>query len=759
MLEETYFKFKKNILPKMKKMQPNFQEPVVEYCEPEQVIDICSYNHYLVRDKPSQKQEQHNDDNDIYDTSELKHEFEYGIYEDVFKTEQLMAELKRIDEAEKENKKLRDVQFDNFPLEQFSDAGRVANEGNPQLKAAADTELYDLEKRAIQIDIDKHEYENSSENTDDNYYDNSSPRADDDKSSQRADDDKSSQRADDDNTSQRADDDDDIQQTEVSHVQLPTVKDKYHVKHDDNTLRKLVYRPMYVPYNEDGQKLLLQQTTDMSRKDNLKLLYNSLPEGMCDNEYESLEQAVNDVETFQYSHETSTKHVLVQGVYVGSASPLIADIKTQPYSMLTYMDDGMMTGTYDNTNDPIYIDNGSTLNIMPTHFYDNAYYLHHLPKASTAAQTIHTGNSPVKTRFWIDILLNVQGCMMQFKLLVCDTQAQTGILLSKMALEQLQTWQDYSTNTLFVKQTAIPLHAIQNIELLPDHKTTIEVIADRTNELQCNELIEGQGIVWVWSNDSSKPLQPIVATFHNDKTLITFENTTGQTQHISKGAKVAVLDMRSKDGAMTNFEWDIPTDDEGNLVLYAHTFASSLKPTKLANEDPVLQAKTKINVSQAPNKHTVDTGNTDDPYLWLDLDDPRCTMTDEEILRIKVPFDKSILTAAEKEQLIKLMLQNTAAFSIRDEIGTCPYFEVKLKLREDKPFFVRPYNIREDQKPIIQKEMDRLEKLGIICKGLTGYSSPVLLVKRKQQNLYRVVTDFRVLNERLVRVNHAFPIV
>ena len=55
--------------------------------------------------------------------------------------------------------------------------------------------------------------------------------------------------------------------------------------------------------------------------------------------------------------------------------------------------------------------------------------------------------------------------------------------------------------------------------------------------------------------------------------------------------------------------------------------------------------------------------------------------------------------------------------------------------------------------------MDRLERLGIIRKALTGYSSPVLLVKRKQQNLYRVVTDFRVLNERLVRVNHAFPIV
>ena len=190
-----------------------------------------------------------------------------------------------------------------------------------------------------------------------------------------------------------------------------------------------------------------------------------------------------------------------------------------------------------------------------------------------------------------------------------------------MALEQLQTWQDYSNNTLYVKQTAIQLHAIQNIELLPDRKTTIELIVDKTNELQYKDIIGGQGIVWVWSNDSSKLLQPVVCTFHNDKTLITFENTTGNTQYISKGVLVAILDMQSKDGGMTNFEWDIPTDDEGNLVLYAHTFASSLEPTKLANEDPVLQAETKIAVSETPNNHTIKTDNTEDPYPWLDVDD------------------------------------------------------------------------------------------------------------------------------------------
>ena len=383
----------------------------------------------------------------------------------------------------------------------------------------------------------------------------------------------------------------------------------------------------------------------------------------------------------------------------------------------------MLMGTYDNThNIPIYIDNGSTLNIMPTHFYKKAYYLHHLPKENAEAQRIHTGNGPVKTHFWIDILLNIQGCMIQFKLLVCDTLADTGILLSKMALEQLQTWQDYSTNTLYVKRIAIPLYAIQDIELLPDRKTTVALIVNRTNDLQYKQTIEGQSVIWVWSNDSSKPLQPVVATFDNDTTLVTFRNTTDQTQYISKGSKVAMLDMCSKDGGMTNFEWDIPKDDEGNLVLYAHTFASTLELTKLANEDPLLQVQTTIDVSQKPKEHKVGEQTGDDPYPWLDADDPRCTMTGEDILRLKVPLDKSILTVAEKESLIKLMLRHTSAFSMRDEIGTCPYFEVKLKLRDDKPFFVRAYNIQEDQKPIIQKEMDRLEKLGIIKKGLTEYS-------------------------------------
>ena len=53
-------------------------------------------------------------------------------------------------------------------------------------------------------------------------------------------------------------------------------------------------------------------------------------------------------------------------------------------------------------------------------------------------------------------------------------------------------------------------------------------------------------------------------------------------------------------------------------------------------------------------------------------------------------------------------------FSLRDEIGTCPFIEVHLKLKDETPLFVRPYHMWEEQKKVIQKEMDRLEHLDII---------------------------------------------
>ena len=52
-----------------------------------------------------------------------------------------------------------------------------------------------------------------------------------------------------------------------------------------------------------------------------------------------------------------------------------------------------------------------------------------------------------------------------------------------------------------------------------------------------------------------------------------------------------------------------------------------------------------------------------------------------------------------------MLLDYKEAFSLRDEIGTCPYTEVEIDVTDKLPFFARPYHVREEDKAFIDKEM------------------------------------------------------
>ena len=75
------------------------------------------------------------------------------------------------------------------------------------------------------------------------------------------------------------------------------------------------------------------------------------------------------------------------------------------------------------------------------------------------------------------------------------------------------------------------------------------------------------------------------------------------------------------------------------------------------------------------------------------------------------------------------------------------------------PFFIRPYQVREEDERVLDKEMKRLCYLGILKEGFSAYSSPVILVSRKLTQDKRVVTDFRHLNTRIAKNNLAYPLV
>ena len=67
----------------------------------------------------------------------------------------------------------------------------------------------------------------------------------------------------------------------------------------------------------------------------------------------------------------------------------------------------------------------------------------------------------------------------------------------------------------------------------------------------------------------------------------------------------------------------------------------------------------------------------EDNYPWLDSDDDRRLMTDREILEKYINLNNSCLSKEEKINVMDMLYKYKEAFSLRDEIGTCPNIEVK----------------------------------------------------------------------------------
>ena len=111
-----------------------------------------------------------------------------------------------------------------------------------------------------------------------------------------------------------------------------------------------------------------------------------------------------------------------------------------------------------------------------------------------------------------------------------------------------------------------------------------------------------------------------------------------------------------------------------------------------------------------------------------------------------------------KEKVMEMLYKYKAAFSLRDEIGTCPNIEVEISVTGRSPFFITPYHVQEEDKAWTDREMKHICYLGIL-KGFSAYSSPVMLIRRKLTKDKRVVTDFRHLNVRLAKNNLVYRLL
>ena len=261
--------------------------------------------------------------------------------------------------------------------------------------------------------------------------------------------------------------------------------------------------------------------------------------------------------------------------------------------------------------------------------YNKFPILHTYPRTESNTP-IHTGGGLIKSHFWFEIPLKLDHQTIQIKALVCDSEYPYDLILGCTSMAQLSTWQDYASHKLFFQQILIPLTVRNNICILPGKTGIVSLILQpNKTTFTPRHAITSKGVAYIKPLDPSLPLRSIEIEFENNCCCIKIHNSSDTTVEFLHRYKMAYFDARSKGLVQTNNLKHIPIDQ----YLHDRMTPATLSPTPLAYEKPI--HPTEVPHIMTCTELLVDNtnkSNLDDTNPWLDSDDIRRNMTDNEIL-------------------------------------------------------------------------------------------------------------------------------
>ena len=92
----------------------------------------------------------------------------------------------------------------------------------------------------------------------------------------------------------------------------------------------------------------------------------------------------------------------------------------------------------------------------------------------------------------------------------------------------------------------------------------------------------------------------------------------------------------------------------------------------------------------------------------MDPSDERKYRSERDTLERYADLEKSCLTDIEKKQVMEILYKYKGAFSLRDEIGTYPNMEIENIWDTQITIFISLYQLKEEDKHFIDKEMKQL---------------------------------------------------
>lgn len=121
-------------------------------------------------------------------------------------------------------------------------------------------------------------------------------------------------------------------------------------------------------------------------------------------------------------------------------------------------------------------------------------------------------------------------------------------------------------------------------------------------------------------------------------------------------------------------------------------------------------------------------------------------------------IDNSNVPLEHRDKFRELIHDYSHLFARSDlELGSTNVVKMSLNTGNSAPIKQRPYRLPFSQRPILDKHLDELLEAGIIRPSTSPWSSPIIMVPRKDGGSPRMCVDYRKLNKVLVHNSYPLP--
>ena len=307
-----------------------------------------------------------------------------------------------------------------------------------------------------------------------------------------------------------------------------------------------------------------------------------------------------------------------------------------------------------------------------------------MPKFASKTHRIQVGNGQcVSVLFILPVIVGTHRHRFEIYTLVSEIHENVDLVLGIKNVFELEGVINSRDCCFKILNRSIPMYPEKEIVIKPNEQKVVKVKAPFVDE------ISGMAIIKILDGGTCSTLL-IKLKFTCNKAILDVVNKGKDTMIHRAEEMIGIIDLRLlghykiKQGILQqNLSRYSRFEKAEKLCEYFNKFVNTLKRER-------------------------EQKSLTDSYPWLDPDDERRYMTDRKILEKYINLNNSCLAKEEKTKVMDMLLKYREAFSLRDEIGTCPNIEVEIDVTDKSPFFIRPYHVRKEDKAFIDKEMKQL---------------------------------------------------